>query len=218
MALIKLIPIIHTMHNPLKNSLIVIIFCIVLASIDPLDWHSYLLHQIGTVFLMLPMAYLFIKHKISTKSLYAMTAFLLLHILGAKYLYSYVPYDQWSTVLFGIGINDIFGFKRNHYDRLVHFAYGVCLYPLIYDLIKHWFKTNSQKQLVFIVLTVNMATSMLYELFEWCLAIGLSPKQAEQYNGQQGDMWDAHKDMALALIGAIISSCCYAKIPKKAKY
>lgn len=135
------------MHNPLKNSLIVIIFCIVLASIDPLDWHSYLLHQIGTVFLMLPMAYLFIKHKISTKSLYAMTAFLLLHILGAKYLYSYVPYDQWSTVLFGIGINDIFGFKRNHYDRLVHFAYGVCLYPLIYDLIKHWFKTSSQNSL-----------------------------------------------------------------------
>lgn len=202
----------------LKFSLLILSIAVVLASIKPLYWQSYVLHQLGTLIFMAIMIILAKKSIISHIGIVGMTLFLLLHILGARYLYSYVPYDQWSTVLFGIGINDIFGFKRNHYDRLVHFAYGVCLYPLIYDLIKHWFKTNSQKQLVFIVLTVNMATSMLYELFEWFLAIGLSPKQAAQYNGQQGDMWDAHKDMALALIGAIISSCCYAKIPKKAKH
>lgn len=49
-----------------------------------------------------------------------------------------------------------------------------------------------------------MASSMLYELIEWWIAIGLSPEAAENYNGQQGDVWDAHKDMFLASIGCLI--------------
>ena len=53
---------------------------------------------------------------------------------------------------------------------------------------------------------LNMSTSLLYELFEWGIATTLSPEAAEAYNGQQGDMWDAHKDMALALVGGIIAA------------
>ena len=49
-----------------------------------------------------------------------------------------------------------------------------------------------------------MASSMFYELIEWWIAMGLSPEDAENYNGQQGDVWDAHKDMFLATIGAIL--------------
>ena len=47
-----------------------------------------------------------------------------------------------------------------------------------------------------------LAFSMLYELFEWGLAMVLSPRNADAYNGQQGDVWDAQKDMSLALLGA----------------
>jgi len=50
-----------------------------------------------------------------------------------------------------------------------------------------------------------MAISGLYEMFEWGLTLVLSPEQAEAYNGQQGDFWDAQKDMALALSGALIA-------------
>ena len=49
-----------------------------------------------------------------------------------------------------------------------------------------------------------LAIGALYEIFEWMLTLGLSPEAAEQYNGQQGDMFDAPKDMALALLGALI--------------
>ncbi len=45
--------------------------------------------------------------------------------------------------------------------------------------------------------------SKVYELIEWWFAIAMSPENAELYNGQQGDAFDAHKDMALALAGAI---------------
>lgn len=57
--------------------------------------------------------------------------------------------------------------------------------------------------------------SMIYELFEWSLTIIMSPQSAENYNGQQGDMWDAQKDMALALLGSIISSILYFALKGK---
>ena len=48
--------------------------------------------------------------------------------------------------------------------------------------------------------------SMAYEIFEWLLTVFLSPEDADSYNGQQGDMWDAQKDMALALVGSTLSA------------
>ena len=30
----------------------------------------------------------------------------------------------------------------------------------------------------------------------------MTPDAADNYNGQQGDMWDAQKDMAMALVGS----------------
>jgi len=45
---------------------------------------------------------------------------------------------------------------------------------------------------------------LFYEVFEWVLSLALSPEQADAYNGQQGDFWDAQKDMALAMLGAIV--------------
>ena len=32
----------------------------------------------------------------------------------------------------------------------------------------------------------------------------MSSEEADYYNGQQGDIWDAQKDMALAMIGSTI--------------
>jgi putative membrane protein len=51
-----------------------------------------------------------------------------------------------------------------------------------------------------------LATSLLYELFEYGLTLTLAPEMADSYNGQQGDIWDAHKDMALATIGALMAA------------
>lgn len=96
------------------------------------------------------------------------------------------------------------GWSRNMYDRLVHLAYGVLLYPLIYRVFQVWLPTARPFTLFLLVIQFVMASSVFYELIEWVIAIGLSPEQAENYNGQQGDMWDAHKDMLLATIGAIL--------------
>jgi putative membrane protein len=106
--------------------------------------------------------------------------------------------------LFNFDCNSFFGFERNHYDRLVHFSFGVLLLASSRDLIMRLSKFNTKQALLVALLSIQ-AFSMLYELFEWGIAISLSEGAADSYNGQQGDMWDAHKDMALAMIGSVLA-------------
>lgn len=192
--------------KPIIISTITVLIVMVLASIEPLDWSSYLLHQAGTLILLIMMLMMYRYWHISKSAYIKAMIFLLIHIIGARYLYSYVPYDEWTQWLFGIPLSDIFGWQRNMYDRLVHFSYGLLLFGAMYESLKHLLDLQSPKQLIGVALMLNMSSSMLYELFEWSLALTMSPEAAEAYNGQQGDIWDAHKDMALALLGGLISS------------
>ena len=191
-----------------------------LASIKPLEWSSYLLHQAGTVIVLIGLLLTYRYLAIKTSSFVLACGFLLVHIIGARYLYSFVPYDDWSHKIFGVKLNDIMGWQRNMYDRLVHFCYGLLLFPTMMQIARAFFYPSTlplnnfnhaklTRRLIALALLLNMATSLLYELFEWGIAIGLSPEEAERYNGQQGDMWDAHKDMALALLGGLLSTVLY---------
>lgn len=131
--------------------------------------------------------------------------FLLLHLLGARYLYSYVPYDAWSQHLIGVRITDYFEFERNHYDRLVHFCFGILMiYPL-------WQFAERQLDLrgwwpAFLAVSMVMAASAVYEIAEWATAMTFAADWADAYNGQQGDVWDAQRDMALAAGGAVMGA------------
>lgn len=185
-------------------TLLVLLFAIILASIHPLEFEAYLLHQIGTVFMLAVLVITMWKIGISFSSFYLYLLFLLIHIIGAHYLYSYVPYNEWLISLFNFNLNEYLSWSRNMYDRLVHFAYGLLLYPFFYRCFQVWLPNAKPLTLFLLVIQFVMASSMFYELIEWWIAMGLSPEDAENYNGQQGDVWDAHKDMFLATIGAIL--------------
>ena len=178
----------------------------VLASIEPLEWSSYLLHQLGTLLFLAVMLNAYHYKQIGSRSYILASLFLIIHIIGARYLYSYVPYNDWTQRLFGINLNQIFGWQRNMYDRLVHFSYGLLLLSAMVESSRSVFRIQSIKLLIAIALMINMSSSLLYELLEWGIASMLSPEAAEAYNGQQGDIWDAHKDMALALLGGLIAA------------
>ena len=130
--------------------------------------------------------------------------FMTLHVIGARYIYSYVPYDVWCKSMFGFTLKDALSLTRNDYDRLVHFSYGLLmLYPLRELLLRY---SNASATFAnYVSVEFIMASSMLYELFEWFIAEILSPQNAEAYNGQQGDPWDSQKDMASALLGALVA-------------
>ena len=57
----------------------------------------------------------------------------------------------------------------------------------------------------FLPLDLTMSTSMMYELIEWGFAMIFGGDAGAAYLGTQGDVWDAHKDMALATLGAVIA-------------
>ncbi len=202
------------------SCLLLIIFAMLIASIDLPYPKAYVLHQTGTVVFIIGILILERLIRFRGISWIMVTVFLLLHIVGARYIYSFVPYNEWIQSLFAINLHEVFGWDRNMYDRLVHFAFGLCLFPMMVDGCKKFFqpppiklllsktlpgKPLLIKQIIIIVLLFNMSCSMLYELFEWGLTILMSPENAESYNGQQGDMWDAHKDMGLALLGAVLA-------------
>lgn len=195
--------------KPVIISTFTLILVMILASIEPLNWSDYLLHQVGTLLFELMMLGAYCYWHISSRAYVLASLFLLIHIIGACYLYSYVPYDDWTQQLFNIELSTLFGWQRNMYDRLVHFSYGLLLFSAMLESLRYIFKIQSLKQLIALTLMLNMSTSMLYELIEWGIATTLSPEAAEAYNGQQGDVWDAHKDMALALLGGIIAALLY---------
>ena len=94
--------------------------------------------------------------------------------------------------------------QRNHFDRLVHLSYGLLLaYPMreallrVADVRGFWG--------YFLPLDLTMSTSMLYELVEWGAAEVFGGDLGMAFLGTQGDVWDAHRDMALASLGALIA-------------
>lgn len=188
---------------------------IVIASIQPLELFSYVLHQVGTAFMLIVLLICLKKIGLTYFSFALYLLFLLIHIIGAHYLYSYVPYNEWIKQLFNFDLNQSMGWTRNMYDRLVHIAFGLLLYPFFYRVFQVWLPTLKPSVLFLLVIQFVITTSLVYEWIEWWIAIGLSPEEAENYNGQQGDIWDAHKDILLATSGAIMTGMiCLFKAAK----
>ncbi|GHE32135.1 DUF2238 domain-containing protein [Vulcaniibacterium thermophilum] len=129
-------------------------------------------------------------------------AFIAIHSIGARWLYSNVPYDAWFQALFDWSPTSAFGWRRNHFDRFIHILYGLTFMPLLCHHLRQRWPLNARQAFALAVLLI-MASGLVYEWAEWGVALALSPEQAEAYNGQQGDIWDAHKDMLLAALGAL---------------
>jgi putative membrane protein len=137
--------------------------------------------------------------------------FMCLHQIGAHFTYSEVPYDRWFEAITGRTFNGLVGWERNNFDRVAHFAYGLLLaYPVreiflrVADVRGFWG--------YFLPLDLTMSSSMIFELLEWMTAAVFGGDLGQAYLGTQGDEWDAHKDMALASLGALIAMCVTAAI------
>lgn len=141
---------------------------------------------------------------LSPGSYTAIFAFLILHEIGAHYTYSEVPYDRAFELVTGTGLNTLLGWQRNHYDRLVHFSYGLLLAYPIRELLLRATKARGFL-LYFIALNSALAFSAWYEMIEWGAATLFGGDLGMAYLGTQGDVWDAHWDMALATLGAFTS-------------
>jgi putative membrane protein len=173
-------------------------------AIHPLDRGAWMLENAITVAAVVFLAGFHRRLLLSRLSYTLIFIFLCLHEVGAHYTYAKVPYDAWWQALSGRTFNSLVGWERNNFDRVVHFAYGLFLaYPIrevflrVVNVRGFWG--------YFLPLDLTMSTSMLYELLEWGAAEVFGGGLGQTYLGTQGDPWDAHKDMALASLGALIA-------------
>lgn len=193
------------LHRRIKSAaLLLYILVLIITCINPIYPHEMYLQHSVTFLVFILLVYINVRNKLSNKAFLLIVTFMIFHIIGARWIYSYVPYDKWISSLTGFSINNYFGFKRNEYDRLVHFLFGFMLLVPLREIYSGWFKCTHKELTILAFLTI-LSLSMLYEIFEWSISIFLSPEDAQAYNGQQGDYWDAQKDMALAVTGALLT-------------
>ncbi len=128
--------------------------------------------------------------------------FFVLHEIGAHYTYSEVPWQEWLATMTGgdSGAGAMAG--RNHFDRLVHFSYGLLVMPAAWELLQARAAPRGIWRYLLPVLFL-VSHSVIYELIEWGAAIVFGGDLGAAYLGTQGDEWDAQKDMALAALGAV---------------
>ena len=173
-------------------------------AIGPLMPRDFVLENILTVLAALLIIGTYRRFRLSNISYTLLFLFMCLHTVGGHYTYERVPYDSWFQGLFGLSPNELFGFRRNHYDRLVHFSFGLLLaYPIREVFLRIANVRGAWGY--YLPLDVTMSFSMLYELIEWAVALLAGGELGATYLGTQGDEWDAHKDMALATLGAVLS-------------
>lgn len=183
---------------------------------EPFDRADWLLENVLLVAAIALLAFTYRIFPLSRISYTLIFVFLCLHTVGAHYTYAEVPYNDWFRSLTGTTFNDWVGWKRNNFDRVVHFSYGLLL---AYPVREVFLRVAGVRGFwgYFLPLDLTMSTSMLYELIEWFAAEQFGGDLGAAYLGTQGDIWDAHKDMALASLGALVCMSVTAFINSRSK-
>lgn len=173
------------------------------AAIAPSYRHDWLLENY-LVFVFVPLVLLTgCYFRLSNLSYSLITLFMCMHVYGAHYTYSEVP--------FGGVLQSWFGASRNMYDRLVHFAFGVMIaYPMRELLLRVARARGVWGYCLPVALVV--AFSGIYEIIEWLVAANVNPSAGLAFLGAQGDIWDSQKDMLLAGAGAVMAMAVVALI------
>jgi putative membrane protein len=164
-------------------------------AVYPVDPHDWLLENLLAVSFVAALALTWRRFPLSDTSYLLITLFLTLHAIGAHYTYAKVPAGFW--------VQEHFGLARNHYDRLVHFSFGLLM---AYPIREVFLRVASTRGFwaYYLPLDVTLAFSAVYEIFEWLAAVIVAPDLGVAYLGTQGDVWDAQKDMLAAGTGALI--------------
>lgn len=171
----------------------------IIMAINPKYRADWLLENI-LVFLIFPfIVWMDSRHRYSLVSIVLLLVFASLHSLGSHYTYAEMEHFD--------AITHLFGFERNHFDRVVHFLFGLLLFRILFEMITHGI--NSLKTALFFTLTTVISISTVYEMLEWLAAITFHPELGMAFLGTQGDIWDAHKDTLVATVGALINFFFY---------
>jgi len=183
-------------NRPLQGMLVWLILLWVITAIDPFNRRDWLLENLLVFLYGILLVITYRRFAFSNLSYGLFTVFLSLHLVGAHYTYAETPIGFW--------FQDLFDLERNHYDRIVHFSFGLLIaYPFRELLLRAAGLRRSWSYLLSV--TIVLAFSNFYEIIEAVVADIVSPELGSAYLGTQGDIWDAQKDAFVAFLGAVMA-------------
>ncbi len=184
----------------LKWLLVIYVVLFAVLAISPIDRTTWFVENLTVWIILGAILILYAKQvRFSNMAYGLMFVLIYLHTIGGHYTFALVPFS-WVT--------DLFGFSRNHFDRVAHFSVGFYAFG-----IAEWLYTKSLVKSKFLLFTypifVIATIAMTYELVEWIYAASANPEAGLAYLGSQGDIWDAQKDMLADTLGAILATVLF---------
>ncbi|AYA39004.1 DUF2238 domain-containing protein [Hymenobacter oligotrophus] len=175
-------------------------------AINPHERGTWVAENLPIVLIVTALVVLYLRGVRFSNTAYAlMSALIFLHTVGGHYTFERVPFDWF---------NNLFGFKRNMYDRVAHFSVGFYAYPII-ELTDRRNLIRSRFISYLFPLCVIGFVAMAYEVIEWLYADLSDPAAGAAFLGSQGDIWDAQKDMLADTSGAVTALVLYALLSRK---
>ena len=183
-------------NRALQAMLIWLVVLWVWMALEPFNRFDWLLENLLVFIYGALLIATYRRFAFSNRSYALFTVFMSLHLVGSHYTYSEVPLGFW--------LQDWLDLSRNHYDRIVHFSFGLLIaYPFWELLIRAAGVRRSWSYLL--VMVTVLGFSGFYEALEGLVAMIVSPELGAAYLGTQGDEWDAQKDTFLAFAGSMIT-------------
>lgn len=164
-----------------------------LLGIAPYDRAVWWAENLPILLIVLTLALTYRYHAFSNTAYLLMGCLVFLHTIGGHYTFERVP--------FGF-VTELFGFSRNHYDRLAHFTVGFYAFAIAELLLVR--KLVAARVVLYLFpLSIIIAVAGSYEIFEWIYASSADGPAGAAVLGSQGDPWDAQKDMLADTLGAV---------------
>lgn len=180
----------------LRVLLALFLFIWIILAINPHYRDDWFLENI-LVFIGLPyLLFMYRRVPLSTLSYTFIFIFLVIHCYGAHYTYSETPA--------GRAVSDWFGLERNHYDRFVHFMWGLLLTIPVFEIFQKKVGRKVKVNFIF-ACSILLSLGVAYEMMEWAAAMVVDPEAGTAFLGTQGDEWDAQKDLLLGFLGSVAS-------------
>jgi len=183
-------------NRPLQAMVLWLLVLWAITAIEPFNRRDWLLENLLVFVYGGLLLFSYRRFVFSNLSYALFTVFLSLHLVGADYIHEHAPPGDWLQTLFQV--------ERNHYNRIVHFCFGLLMaYPFREILLRAAQVRPAWSY--FLAVNCILAFSAFYELLEGIVASLVSPELGAAYLGTQGDSWDAQKDAFLALSGALLT-------------
>jgi putative membrane protein len=196
----------HEPQTPSKRELAVLLAIYAVGftvlAVRPYDRWDWALENFFPVSMLLVIISVYPRFKFSRLSCYLLFFYLFVQSYGGHYTYALAPPFNW--------LRDEFHLSRNHYDRVAHFMLGFLMAIPIREILLRYV-TTSRRWMAFITASIVLAIGAFYEFIEWWVAVLAWPELGDAFLGTQGDIWDSHWDMFLALVGAILALALFMK-------